>query len=78
MVATTLLAGVMVLSRPPSLFPAVPAAANDSVHTDHHILHDHGEANDGGYDLVGVLAALAVLVFLVVLVSIIFLVSKVS
>jgi len=60
LVATTLLAGVMVLSRPPSLFPAVPATANDSVHTDHHVPHGHGEANDGGYDLVGVLAALAV------------------
>ena len=50
----------MVLSRPPSLFPAVPDTANNSVHTNHHILHEHGEANDGGYDLVGVLTALAV------------------
>ena len=60
LVATTLLAGVMVLSRPLSLFPVVLNTANIGLHTNHHILHNHGEANDGGYDLVTVLAALPV------------------
>merc|ERR1712079_829319 len=57
LVALVLLTGVLILARPPALFPALPPSAN---HTRHHgVPADVGEAN-GEYDLVGILAALAV------------------
>ena len=55
LVALTLLTGVMILSRPPLLFPATPGPANHTLHRD----HDHGMPGDGGYDVLGVVAALA-------------------
>jgi len=64
LVAITLLTGVMILSRPPALFPPTPATANDtsSAHTNdkHDNDHDLSDNSEGGYDLVGVLASLAV------------------
>jgi len=60
LVALTLLTGVMILSRPPALFPPTPATANHT--TSAHTIDDHdlSDYNEGGYDLVGVLASLAV------------------
>jgi len=66
LVAITLLTGVMILSRPPALFPALPQSspANHSAHhhnhSEEHDDHDHGEAGEGGYELIGILSALAV------------------
>ena len=50
----------MILSRPPALFPPTPATANHT--TSAHTIDDHdlSDYNEGGYDLVGVLASLAV------------------
>eukprot|EP00092_Neocalanus_flemingeri_P106810 GFUD01137062.1.p1 GENE.GFUD01137062.1~~GFUD01137062.1.p1 ORF type:complete len:229 (-),score=46.73 GFUD01137062.1:133-789(-) len=61
LVAITLLGGVMILSRPPALFPPTPHpnATNNSLHDLEHGDH-HGQANEGGYELVGILCALAV------------------
>jgi len=64
LVAITLLTGVMILSRPPALFPATPQhnTANHSAHNHSagHDDHDHGQADEGGYELIGILSALAV------------------
>merc|ERR1712086_40048 len=66
LVAITLLTGVMILSRPPALFPAAaqPNTANFSAHNhsahDADDDHDHGQADEGDYELVGILSALAV------------------
>jgi len=62
LVAITLLTGVMILSRPPALFPTTPATANHTsrAHTNDDHDHDLSDNNEGGYDLVGVLASLAV------------------
>eukprot|EP00092_Neocalanus_flemingeri_P028118 GFUD01030538.1.p1 GENE.GFUD01030538.1~~GFUD01030538.1.p1 ORF type:complete len:411 (-),score=91.10 GFUD01030538.1:126-1358(-) len=61
-VCITLLGGVMILSRPPALFPQ-PNAANNSLngseHHDHHGLANKN-ANEGSYELVGILFAVAV------------------
>jgi len=59
LVAITLLTGVMILSRPPALFPPTPATANHT--SGAHTNDDHDLSDDnGGYDIVGVLASLAV------------------
>merc|ERR1719427_1293259 len=59
LVAITLLTGVMILSRPPALFPPTPATANHT--SGAHINDDHDLSDDdAGYDLVAVLASLAV------------------
>ena len=55
----------MILSRPPALFPSTPATANDTSSAQTNAYHDHdlsdnNDNNEGGYDLVGVLASLAV------------------
>jgi len=62
LVAITLLTGVMILSRPPALFPPTPAIANHTsrAHTNDDHDPDLSDNNEGGYDLVGVLASLAV------------------
>ena len=62
----TLLTGVMILSRPPALFPPppMPRINNHSSHHNHSgdssNSQDHGEAYEGGYELIGILSALAV------------------
>jgi len=60
LVAITLLTGVMILSRPPALFPTTPATANHTSRAHTNDDHDPSDNNEGGYDLVGVLASLAV------------------
>jgi len=67
LVAITLLVGVMILSRPPALFPSIPVPPAPANHSDHipdvnYHRTEHGQvdSDEGGYDLVGVLAALAV------------------
>jgi len=60
LVALTLLTGVMILSRPPALFPPTPATANHTTSAHTNDDHDLSDYNEGGYDLVGVLASLAV------------------
>jgi len=62
LVAITLLTGVMILSRPPALFPPTPAIANHTsrTHTNDDPDPDMSDNNEGGYDLVGVLASLSV------------------
>jgi len=64
LVAITLLTGVLILSRPPALFPPTPAIANHTTRAHTNDVHgpdpDLSDNNEGGYDLVGVLASLAV------------------
>jgi len=60
LVAITLLTGVMILSRPPALFPPTPATANHTSGAHINDDHDLSDDDDAGYDLVGVLASLAV------------------
>ena len=62
-VAIVLLTGVMILSRPPALFPAptqLPIHNHSRNSNNTEDLNDHGEAYEGNYELIGVLSALAV------------------
>ena len=63
MVAITLLSGVLILSRPESLFESgVDRANRSSSNTSHHHPRNPGpdEAHHGQYDVVGLLSAMAV------------------
>jgi len=59
LVAITLLTGVIILTRPPSLFPALP---NNDMHQSNFHIKDHGiaDGDDDVYDVLGVVSALAV------------------
>jgi len=60
LIALILLTGVMILSRPPALFPASTNSTVHHLHPHGHGVHDHGQADEGEYELTGIICALAV------------------
>ena len=57
-VAISLLSGVLILSRPESLFS--PASSTNTTNTSHNSGNHHRDPHDGSYEAVGLMSAVSV------------------